>query len=190
MKYSLVKGNIMGISTKTGDKGITSTLNNKRISKSSSRPEALGSIDEFSSYLGIIAVLVEKNPGILKQIISIQKDLYKLNVELSISEKTPENLMLLGPGDSARIERWIKYIETSIEPVKKFVLPGGGNILSAHIDYTRTLCRKSERRVVALFEKEGTLDGDTSILNYLNRLSDFLFLLARKTESVRTYISE
>jgi cob(I)alamin adenosyltransferase len=179
----------MSITTKKGDDGVTSIIGNSRVSKSSIRPEALGTVDELSSYLGLIYVLLEDSSD-AEKILSIQQDLYRISSELASDGTVTVNVMFMGMGDVSRIEDWSKSLEKSIEPLKNLIIPGGGNILSANLDIGRTICRRAERRIVSFFNKISSPDGDLSMLKYLNRLSDYLFLLARKYDSKRIYVGE
>ncbi|MBU1239005.1 cob(I)yrinic acid a,c-diamide adenosyltransferase [Myxococcota bacterium] len=178
----------MSITTRTGDSGKTSLIGETLVSKASPRPEAIGSVDECSSWLGLLAV--DLTPRHRENVLSIQKDLFKIGAELAAVRGVSLNIMLVGPGDVARLETWCRELEKEIVPLKGLVLPGGGGKISALVDVARAVCRRAERRVVGLLEREGTLDGDVSMVVYLNRLSDYLFLLARSLDTERCYAAQ
>ncbi len=175
----------MRIYTRTGDEGETSLFGGSRVRKNALRIESFGAIDELNSILGICRSLNPgKKPGeILAQ---IQRDLFSLGAELA----TPPNRMKAGSprlttSDVARLERHIDTLETGLKPLRKFILPGG-SAAAAMLHFARTVCRRAERRVVELSQREriGKIP-----LKYLNRLSDLLFVLAR-SENARTRVPE
>lgn len=178
----------MSVITKTGDTGLTSVLGGPRISKASARPEAIGTVDELSSWLGLIIVGIQVPHQ--ESLVAVQNDCFRIGAELAAVQGTSLSIMLIGPGDVARIETLCRRLENEMVPLKGLVLPGGGNRMAAQADIARSICRRAERRVVALLEKEPTPDGDISIVTYLNRLSDYLFLLARTLDSERRYASQ
>lgn len=166
--------------TGRGDAGISDSRDGKRISKSDPRLEAVGTVDELSCFVGLLRVHMAKDwPEKVPHVLEIQRDLYRLNAELAtVDPNYLTNLRLLGPGDVAKIEQWIAALEAHVEPPKAFVLPGGGHPASAVADVCRAVCRRAERCVTVLLNTQKTADGDTSILVYLNRLSDYFFVLA------------
>lgn len=148
----------MAIYTKTGDKGKTSTFKGIRVSKSSSLIEAIGAIDELNSFLGIIG----------KQE-SIQKNLFLINSILSGSRMS-------FPKDEVKIlEKKIDEWEGALPVLKNFIHYGGSRKASL-IYYSRALTRKAERKLVSLSKQKKVNPG---IMIYMNRLSDYLFMLAR-----------
>lgn len=171
----------MSITTRNGDKGITSILGGVKLPKSHIRLETIGTVDELSSLLGLIRSFLKNEDS--QFIIEIQRNLYKINTELAVDKPLEIPLVFIGPADVAKLENSINYLEKSGYSPGKLIIPGGGNSQSAYFDLARTICRRAERRVVSLFSKYKPLDGDTSILTFLNRLSDLLFLLARKYET-------
>ncbi len=162
----------MPIYTKTGDKGTTSLFGGKRIAKYDDRVEAYGSADELTSYLGLLTT--EKlTPSHKKLLISIQKDLYKVMAFMA-NAKVP----------IVDLERQVKHFEqiidklsTKLPKLNRFILPGGTKT-SALFQISRTVCRRTERNVSKVF-KSGLTKEEYVILQYLNRLSDLLFVLAR-----------
>ena len=157
------------IYTRTGDKGETGLGDGSRVGKDSARIEALGSVDELNSHIGLL--LAESVPADVRICLArVQHDLFDLGGELSI----PGHVML----DESRIaalERELDRYNAPLPALKEFILPGGSRAASqAHV--ARTVCRRAERSLVRL-QREGTLSATG--LRYLNRLSDLLFVLAR-----------
>lgn len=169
----------MKISTKTGDNGSTSLLYGGRIRKDSLRVEACGTLDELCSFLGLCKSLL-KNRQEKSLIEKLQTDLFVICSEIATKTSFLHKLKRrLGKKD-------INYLESIIEKLEKrcklrccFLL-AGENTLSATLDIARTIARRAERRTVTLKKKE--MVKNISILAYLNRLSDLLYLLARSHE--------
>lgn len=165
----------MKIYTKTGDSGQTSLFGGKRIQKDDIRIEAYGTIDELNAHLGLLnSALTE--PVWLKRINEIQSYLFVIGSHLATeSENAASKLPPLVADHEKLLENYIDELESKLEPLQYFVLPGGGARSSqAHV--CRTVCRRAERRVVSL---AGNEDVEASIIIYLNRLSDFLFVFSR-----------
>lgn len=169
--------------TKKGDNGKTKIFGcNQKLSKSSMVAEALGSLDELNSFLGIIKSKIgnqgrslnpKKGPSLImaKIIHQIQEDLFIIQANVSgAKNKITEK-------EISEMEKKIDAIEKEIPPIHNFIISGATEE-SALLDYARTLARKSERRVVAVSD-EGIEKIDSETLSYLNRLSSFLFALAR-----------
>ena len=166
----------MKIYTKKGDKGITGLLGGTRVSKNNIRIEAYGTIDELNSYLGLISSL--SICGFYKdQINEVQDRLFTIG-SLLASDPNKSNLQLpmLDLKDIQKLEAWIDEFEKTIPALTSFILPGGHHT-GAHVHVARCICRRAERIVVALSEIDQV---DERILSYLNRLSDYLFVLSRK----------
>ena len=162
------------IYTKTGDKGDTGLFGGERVPKSHPRIEAYGTIDELNSWLGLIHSLHHNAlSGDLIQ--RIQSDLFTIGALLSSTGKKKDNLPSLNPESVRLLEKSIDDADQNIPPLKSFILPGG-NTVSAYCHLARTVCRRAERRIVAL---EGD-DNHELIIQYINRLSDLLFVMARK----------
>ncbi len=166
----------MKIYTKTGDKGETSLYGGKRVSKSDIRIESYGTVDELNSYIGLLGDLeVNINrKGILKE---IQDRLFTIGAALAAD---PEKPQLKKPdlleSDLEVLEKEIDLMQNILPEMKFFILPGGHQHVSfCHL--ARTVCRRAERLVVLLSETDPV---DVIIIMYLNRLSDFLFVLSRK----------
>lgn len=169
----------MKIYTKTGDKGTTALFGGKRVSKADLRIETYGTIDELNSYIGLVRDQ-EVNTKRKKILVEIQDRLFTVG---SILATEPENAKVKVPalieGDITFLEKEIDAMEVQLPPMKSFVLPGGHQSVSfCHV--ARTVCRRAERLVIALDSQEKV---DALIIQYLNRLSDFLFVLSRKMSS-------
>jgi len=170
----------MKIYTKTGDKGSTSLFGGKRTTKDSLRIEAYGTVDELNSALGIARAL--KPQLELDEIIGhLQSDLFVLGADLAtpLGTRSPSVQRIQG-NHITELEHTIDRLETRLQPLSTFVLPGGSQIAS-QLHLARTICRRAERFVVKLSRKEKT--GPLCIV-YLNRLSDLLFVMARYANSV------
>ncbi|MGH8728908.1 MAG: cob(I)yrinic acid a,c-diamide adenosyltransferase [Burkholderiales bacterium] len=158
------------IVTRTGDDGTTGLGDGSRTAKASPRIEAIGEVDELNSCIGML--LAEDLPTDIRGcVLAIQNDLFDLGGELSIPgfESVSESHV-------ARLEREIEAINTNLPPLKEFILPGGSRA-AAQCHVARGVCRRAERRMVAL----GEIEAVSSLSRqYLNRLSDLLFVLARE----------
>jgi len=173
----------MKIYTKTGDKGQTSLFGGKRVSKSNKRVEAYGTLDELNSFIGLLRDSIE-NDMHKKTLLKIQHELFVIGSHLA----TPPEKETTNSGKKRlKIEvidtKHIEFLENSIDlyneelpEMTHFILPGG-NIVVSYCHIARNVCRRAERRCVKLAAKSVV---DIHILIYLNRLSDFLFVLARK----------
>ena len=164
------------IYTRTGDKGETGLFGAGRVSKASLRVEAYGEVDETNSYIGLVRSFV-KDRKLSFMLGGMQADLFVLGSDLAtpLDSQSRKNVPKITSRDVKRLEKIIDQVEGELEPLRKFVLPAGsqpGSLL--HV--ARTVCRRAERRVVALKEKERV---NEQCLIYLNRLSDLLFVLAR-----------
>lgn len=166
----------MKIYTKTGDQGSTGLFGGKRISKGDLRIESYGTIDELNSYVGLLRDQ-EVNKKRKEFLIFIQDRLFTIG---SLLATEPGNNKVKVPAltdeDVLNLEKEIDSMESMLEPMKSFVLPGGHPSVSfGHI--TRTVCRRAERFVIRLHESENV---NPLIIKYLNRLSDYFFVLCRK----------
>lgn len=166
----------MKIYTKTGDDGTTGLFGGARVPKASSRVEAYGTVDELNSLIGVARAtkLSEEADAVLG---AVQSDLFVLGAELACVAGKEANLgmKLVGSADGVRLEGAIDAAEIGLPPLKAFVLPGG-TPQAAALHHARTVCRRAERMVLAM--SEGTARSDVVV--YLNRLSDLLFVLARR----------
>jgi len=160
--------------TKTGDKGTTSLIGGSRVAKNHIRLNAYGTIDELNSFLGMLRSQLagdeEKN-----HILKIQRDLFKVGGALA-SEDEEYAKSCLEDMDIEWLEQQIDIIDQELPPLKNFVIPSG-YFPAAVCHVCRTVCRRSERAIYDLSEKEYV---PANILMYVNRLSDYLFVLSRK----------
>lgn len=169
----------MKIYTKTGDEGKTSLLTGKRVDKFNERLHAYGTTDELNSWIGLLRDETEDKP--LKELlIRIQDRLFTLGSHLA-NENGNDRVKLpqIEESDIERLEKAIDEMNESLSPLRSFILPGGHPKVS-HCHIARTVCRRAERHV-AVLRQQGEADG--IILRYLNRLSDYLFVLSRKLSS-------
>lgn len=164
------------IYTRTGDKGKTSLVGGTRVSKTDLRLEAYGTVDELSSHLGLLiskmSQSAEKN-----LLYFVQNKLFSVGSYLATdsSHTVIQEASLLSSQDIERLELAIDRVDSQIPPLNNFVLPGGGEPAAiAHI--CRTVCRRAERRIYAVAEQYKV---DPNIFAFINRLSDYLFVLAR-----------
>ncbi|HLE24014.1 MAG TPA: cob(I)yrinic acid a,c-diamide adenosyltransferase [Thermodesulfobacteriota bacterium] len=168
----MAKKRITKVYTRTGDKGQTSLVGGKRVSKSSARVEAYGDIDELNSVLGIVRVEAQDNE--INEITrEIQNDLFIIGADLA----SPSDIQVprISKESIKGLEKIIDKFLQELEPLKEFILPsgrGGG----PYLHLARTVSRRAERRIVRLIEEEQV---NENILAYVNRLSDLLFVMAR-----------
>lgn len=159
--------------TRTGDNGTTSLADGTRAAKDDPRLEAYGTVDELNSWLGLLAA---EAPDELytRFILEVQNRLFDLGGYLA----TPgaERCRGIGPEAIAAIEREIDRLDSEVEPMRCFVLPGG-TVASSHAQIARTVCRRAERRMVTLAADEPV---DAAAIRYVNRLSDWAFAYARR----------
>ncbi len=165
----------MKIYTKKGDEGLTSLIGGDRVSKNHLRIEAYGTVDELNSFVGVVRdqLKSEADRNLLKE---IQDDLFVIGSHLASSPNSKMKLPDIAEDDILKLEYAIDRMNESLEDLKSFILPGG-NPISSFCHVARCVCRRAERRVVEISQTEKT---DPLIIKYLNRLSDFLFVLARK----------
>ena len=167
----------MKIYTKTGDKGQTSLIGGTRVSKSNTRIDAYGTVDELNSYIGLVrdqAVNAARR-DLLKE---IQDRLFTIGSQLATDPAKMGKKVLpdLLDSDVALLEAEMDKMDTELPELRHFVLPGGHQAVSfCHL--ARTVCRRAERLVIALNDIEPVED---LVVKYLNRLSDYLFVLSRK----------
>ncbi|MES1214821.1 MAG: cob(I)yrinic acid a,c-diamide adenosyltransferase [Bacteroidota bacterium] len=167
------------IYTKTGDKGITSLIGGTKISKSHLRIEAYGTVDELNSYIGLCRDLISDEQS-RKILLEIQDRLFTIGSSLACDPLKEAKMKIpdLKETDISLLENEIDAMNEIIPPMKSFILPGG-HIAVSHLHIARCICRRAERGVVKLeIEKE---EIEAIIIKYLNRLSDYLFILARFT---------
>ena len=169
----------MKIYTKTGDSGETALFGGRRVPKSHLRVDAYGTVDELNAFVGQLrdALAIAHLREILFE---VQNRLFTLGAQLATSPDKRSPIPGILPADLQLLESEIDAMDAALPPLKNFVLPGGHPIVSmCHI--CRTVCRRAERLVVALHLTEPL---DESALQYLNRLSDYFFMLARHLAQV------
>jgi cob(I)alamin adenosyltransferase len=166
----------MKIYTKTGDDGTTALYGGKRLSKADLRIEAYGTVDELNSYLGIVLSFIEEKEY-TELLINIQSRLFDIGTHLA-AEPGKKNLILpeINETQISLLETYIDKMNENLDELKFFILPSG-NLQIAHCHVARTVCRRAERCVVRLADHDTI---EPVLAKYLNRLSDFLFVLARK----------
>lgn len=162
------------IITKGGDKGKTSIAGGIRLSKSSARIHAIGDIDELNSSLGVLMAELEVHKNtthLMSDILSIQHDLFNLGGELAMPE-----MEILQEDALTFLEEKSEVMNQSLPPLKEFILPSGSKpVAFAHV--SRSICRRAERQLVELHQEDNNVRPLS--LKFLNRLSDYLFILAR-----------
>jgi cob(I)alamin adenosyltransferase len=166
----------MKIYTRTGDKGDTGLLGGARVPKDDPRIEAYGTVDELNSHVGMLRDLAAPNENEL--LLSMQQMLFTIGSHLAssnVEESARFQVPLITEADVLALEQAMDRMDAGLEPMRNFILPGGHPTVSqAHI--CRTVCRRAERRVVALATQTPV---DPVLIHYLNRASDLFFMLAR-----------
>ena len=166
----------MKIYTKTGDDGTTSLFGGRRVAKYSLRIDAYGTVDELNAVIGIaltydIHSMIREHLTILSSLLfTVGSDLatpQDASVKSSVPSVTEDHV--------AQLEKWIDSYEEQLPALKNFILPGGSQA-GAHLHLARTVCRRAERNIVALKHEE---DINPTVLRFINRLSDYLFVAAR-----------
>ncbi len=163
----------MALFTGKGDGGTTKVFgcDQKRISKSSELPEALGALDELNTYLGFVKMRATGSPRIAKEVRATQEALFIVQAQTAGADKK------LVPEIVGKMEKFIGDIEKEIPPITGFSIAGGTE-LSAILDVARTISRRAERRLIAV-EEAGLRELPPETKAYMNRLSSLLFALAR-----------
>lgn len=166
----------MKIYTRTGDDGTTGLLGPGRVLKSAARVEAYGQVDELNAVLGVARA---RGAGALDaDLAEIQSQLFQLGAELATtSPDLLAKLARIGDPDVAALERAIDRLDAALPPLRHFILPGGAPF-AAELHHARTVCRRAERVLVALAQRESV---EPRLVVYLNRLADLLFMMARSS---------
>jgi cob(I)alamin adenosyltransferase len=162
--------------TKTGDAGETGLFDGTRVSKADPRVDAYGDVDELNAMLGVVRT---QEPGerIDEMLDRIQRDLFAVGAALADPRHRIAARVVkaaLGDEDIARLEGWIDELDAEVPPLRRFIL-AGGSVPGATLHLARTVCRRAERRIIALGPE--SIEGTTLV--YVNRLSDLLFAMAR-----------
>ena len=165
------------IYTKTGDDGTTGLVGGNRVLKSNLRLDAYGTVDELNAHIGLMISLLT-DTAITDFLTKIQHKLFVIGSKLASDEKGKQITegLTCSLDDISLLEDAIDRYDAELPPLTQFILPGG-SIQVSYCHIARTVCRRAERRVVQLAEN---VDIDINIVQYLNRLSDYLFVLARK----------
>jgi cob(I)alamin adenosyltransferase len=174
---------ITRVYTRTGDKGETALVGGKRVAKDSPRIEAYGTIDELNSIVGLARVFNEEKLAehdahrFLDMVLRrIQDELFDLGSELATpADFYQPGMYRVSEREVEKIEQLIDECQKSLEPLKSFVLPGGGKV-GAYLHQCRTVCRRAEREILRLSRAEAISEWP---LKYVNRLSDLFFVLSR-----------
>ena len=165
----------MKIYTRTGDAGDTSLFGGARVSKKDPRVDAYGEVDELNAWLGLVRAS-RVDPAIDQELAELQRDLFALGAELAdpAGKLAPRvTKAIIADEHVSRLESLIDRLEAELPPLRRFIL-AGGTPAGAALHVARTVCRRAERRIVALEPPV-----DPVLLRYVNRLSDLLFVLAR-----------
>lgn len=165
------------IYTHTGDRGQTSLVGGKRVAKIHPRLEAYGTVDELSSHLGLLVAMMdhEKDQKHRLYVSAVQNALFQLSAILATE---PESKWQPDPFPAALVQQMeaeIDELQAALPQLRAFVVPGG-TMAAAQAHVCRTVCRRAERRILAMAETDSV---DSQVLEYMNRLSDYLFVLAR-----------
>ena len=165
----------MKIYTRTGDAGETGLLDGRRVSKAEPRVDAYGEVDELNACLGLV-LSAGIDSDLADMVVQIQRQLFSLGASLAdpTSSAAGHAKASVGQADVERLEGWIDHLEAELEPLRRFILPGGSSA-GAATHLARAVCRRAERRMAAL----GTEAVGAVVFAYVNRLSDLLFVLAR-----------
>ncbi|MFZ9521166.1 MAG: cob(I)yrinic acid a,c-diamide adenosyltransferase [Silvanigrellaceae bacterium] len=175
---------ITRVYTKTGDNGTTSLADGSRVSKSDLRLETYGTVDELNAIIGLcrtsLPATVQLQANAREQfdewLERVQNDLFNLGGDLATPIASRwENMIVVGEAEITRLEQMIDKMQTSLQPLREFVLPGGTR-LNAELHLARTVCRRAERFAVQLQEHA---EINPQAVAFLNRLSDFLFVASR-----------
>jgi cob(I)alamin adenosyltransferase len=165
------------IYTRTGDDGTTGLIGGSRVKKYDLRLEAYGTVDELNSYIGLV-LTAEIDERARKVLTEIQSKLFVIGSQLAMDDEAGKNISRIpcSEQDIGRLEREMDQMLELLPRLNHFVLPAGSpGTAYAHI--ARTVCRRAERRIVELSDKK---EVDPNLIKYMNRLSDYLFVLARK----------
>jgi len=158
------------IYTRTGDQGSTGLGDGSRVPKNSLRIEAIGTVDELNSAVGVLLAELKPEDALTSPLKWIQNDLFDLGGELSIP-----GYQIISESHVLRLESWLDELNTELPPLKNFILPGGSKA-AAYCHLARSICRRAERVMVGVAQNE-QINPQGNI--YLNRLSDLLFVCAR-----------
>ncbi len=169
--------NLTKIYTRLGDSGETHLGDMSRVAKIDPRIEAFGTVDELNATIGLACALPDLPERTAKWLARVQNELFDVGADLSVPEGGDRERLRVEPEQTEWLEGACDEMLKGLEPLKSFVLPGG-TPLAAQLHVARTVCRRAERRVLALGD-----EANPEVLRYLNRLSDLLFVLAREANA-------
>ncbi|MCM0606009.1 MAG: cob(I)yrinic acid a,c-diamide adenosyltransferase [Xanthomonadaceae bacterium] len=170
----------MKIYTKGGDKGETGLFGGARVPKNDLRIEAYGTLDELNAVLGVLLSDSVLDAKVRARLLRTQGELFQIGAELATPPNKKVSTKLIASDEISKLENEIDEMEKTLSPLKTFILPGGAK-LSAKAHFARTVCRRAERAIVTLREREEVRD---EVITYTNRLSDYLFVTARFLNAV------
>ncbi len=170
------------IYTKTGDQGRTRLASGAQVSKTDARVAAYGTVDELNAVVGLARLASGQHDRIDAMLGRIQNELFDLGADLATPLDPPPawEALRIVESQTERLEAEIDWMNESLKPLDSFILPGG-SALSAHLHLARTVCRRAERLAVALMETGEAVNPEA--VKYLNRLSDHLFVAARRANA-------
>jgi cob(I)alamin adenosyltransferase len=168
------------IYTRTGDTGETGLFDGTRVLKSDPRVATYGEVDELNAWLGLARSMLSHDAEMAEMLVQVQRDLFAIGARLAdpshhIAARVSK--IEIGPSEIVRLERWIDMFESTLPPLRRFILAGGSNP-GATLHLARTVCRRAERAMVALRAVDEPA-VDAGLIVYVNRLSDLLFVMAR-----------
>lgn len=167
------------IYTRVGDQGMTKQVSGRMVAKTDAQIVALGEIDELQSYLGVVVTSLKADQTQLRvELSDVQRKLYALEADISVKRHQE-----MTPADTTALEARVDDFTAQTPALKEFILPGGSPA-GANLQYARTVARRAERAAVAL---NAVQPLDPAILTYLNRLSDYLFAMARYVNALDGY---
>jgi cob(I)alamin adenosyltransferase len=175
---------ITKVYTRTGDKGFTRLVGGRKIRKDAPRLEAYGTVDELNTIVGLVRTFnglskecPEQSARLDAMLHKVQNDLFNVGSDLAtLPEDRWEGMAIVGDEATTLLENWIDELNEDLEPLKEFILPGGGPV-GSFFHQARTVCRRAERRIATLAEIEPELD--LGPFRYINRLSDWLYVAGR-----------
>lgn len=168
----------MNIYTKTGDNGTTSLVGGTRVSKASPRLEAYGTADELNSHIGMLIAMDGISSLAAETLLWLQNKLFDLGSQLATEPDSKFQPRGIIECDVQRLEHEIDSLQQRVPPLRQFVLPGG-SMAAAQANIARTVARRCERRMVAM--RDAGIQVSDESMKFINRLSDFLFLVARES---------
>lgn len=165
------------ITTRTGDDGSTGMADGSRLSKADLRFDTMGVVDGLNAHIGLLqAYLTDKSSQIHQELSQVQHKLFNIGGEIALPDHASMGYVAIDKQDVAMLETWIEQHNEKLPYLKEFILPAG-SVAIAQTHIARSICRDAERSLIKLSLRDGNINKTT--LQYLNRLSDYLFILAR-----------